>query len=144
MSGWREAKRQMRRDVHETMLVPAIYVARLGSTPLAVTVRPHTQFGTSEAEGMDGGYANMLDVTPRIRFDRREIDVPTQNAYVAIGPDEIYRVDAARPPDDTFIYANVTQISVAEARALPFADWVIAQVPAVNVTYDQIIAGVSE
>lgn len=143
MSGWRETKRQMRRDVHDHMLVPAIYVARLGGTPMSVTVRPHTQFATTEVSS-DEGFAGLLDVTPRIRFDRREIDVPTQNAYVALGPDEIYSVDASRPPDDTFIYANVVQLDVAACRALPFADWVANQVPAVNANYDRIVAGTSE
>lgn len=144
MAGWRDIKRQMRRDVHETMLVPAIYVASLTAAPLAVNVRPHIQFATSGVEGVGEGFADMLDVTPRIRFDRREIDVPSQNAYVAVGPDEIYRVDASRPPDDTFIYANVTQLSVADARALPFANWDAAKSPAVNPNYDRVITGVSE
>ncbi len=143
MSGWRDTKRQMRRDVHGTMLVPAIYVAP-GGEPKAVTVRPHVQFANSEIGGAGEGFADLLDVQPRIRFDRREIDVPSKNAYVAVGPDEIYRVELSRPPDVTFIYANVVQLGVAEARALPFADWVEGKVEAVNANYENIIAGVSE
>ena len=144
MAGWREHKRQMRRDVQETFLVPAIYLAsHSGATPKAVNVRLHVRFNSDEWEG-ESGLAAMLSETPKIRFDRREIDIPSSKAIIAVSQVEMYIVDAAEPPDDTFIYATVSQMPVVEARAKPFAQWDAAKTPAVNADYDKIIAGVSE
>ena len=144
MAGWRELKRQMRRDVQDTFLVPAIYLAsHSGATPKAVNVRLHVRFNSDEWEG-ESGLAAMLSETPKIRFDRREIDIPSGRAIVAVSQDEMYIVDAAEPPDDTFIYATVSQMPVADARAKPFAQWDADKTPAINTDYDKIITGVSE
>lgn len=144
MAGWRELKRQMRRDVQETFLVPAIYIAsHTGAQPRAVNVRLHVRFNSDEWEG-ESGLAAMLSQTPKIRFDRAEIDVPSTQAIVAVSQDEMYVIDAAEPPDDTYIYATVSQMPVTEARTKPFAAWDAAKTPAVNAKYADIIAGVSE
>lgn len=143
MFDWRSEKRGMRRVVHSTMLVPALYLLTPTSTPLLVHVRPHITFAKGEIEG-EAGLAVMLDQRPRVRFDRKEIDVPEHRAYLALTAEEIYRVGESDPPDDEFIFAQVTAMPLEQALALPFAAWKAAAVPAVNPNYDRIIAGVRD
>lgn len=123
MSGWRDTLRSMRRDVHETMRVPAIYQARSASTAAVVSVRLHTRFQSAGAAGAGEGYGQVADITPRIKFDRAEVPNPLHNALVAVSQTEAYRVSFTRPPDDEWIVAEVSQLSAAEAAAAWDSDW---------------------
>lgn len=113
----------MRRDVHDTMCVPAIYLARTAATPVAVSVRLHTRFESVGAAGAGEGYGEITDITPRIKFARSEVANPLHKALIAVSATEAYRVSHTRPPDDEWIVAEVTQLSAAEAASAWQAGW---------------------
>lgn len=123
MSGWRDTLRSMRRDVHETMRVPAIYLARSASAPIVVSVRLHVRFQDAGAAGAGEGYSQIADITPRVKFDRAQVSNPLHNATVIVSETEAYRVQHTRPPDDEWIVAEVSQLSAADAAAAWDAEW---------------------
>ena len=119
MVAWRDIKRNMRRTVHHTMTVPALYLAQRSSTPIPVNVRLHVKFGTADVAGIGEGFAQMLDQTPRIIFERSAVRTPRRDGIVSVAPGEAYKIGATRPPDDEYITAEVAQLSDAEAAGLP-------------------------
>lgn len=122
MAGWREEKRAMRRVVHDTMLVPALYLLRKGAVPVACDVRLHVtpKLATGGAAlSSQNGFASMLDQDPRIIFRRDQVAAPQRLALIVISDVEAYRVDATRPPDDEYITAVVGQLRADEMIGLP-------------------------
>lgn len=112
----------MRRDVHLTMLVPALYLVRRADAPIPITVRPHTEFGQADVSGVGEGFAAMLDQTPRIRFKLSELPggkPPVRGSIVSIAAGEAYTVGAARPPEDEFVFAEVARMAEGETAGLP-------------------------
>jgi len=141
MGSWRDIKRAMRRDVHRTMLVPALYLLTPTSAPLLVNIRPHVTFAKGEIEG-ENGLAAMLDQRPRVRFDRKEIDMPETGAVLLLTVEEGYRVGESDPADDEFVFAQVTAMTQEKTRTFDFAALKAAATPAVNPTYADILTGV--
>lgn len=123
MTGWRDHKRKMRRDVHQHMRVPSLYVVRTGAEPRRVDVRQHTKFQETGPAGAPQGSPELADITPRIIFSRAEVPSPQRDAVVVVSETEMYRVDHSRPPDDQWITAEVVQLTQAQATALWDPDW---------------------
>lgn len=122
--GWRDIKRQGRRDVHLTMRVPAVYLSGLSGEPaVRVNVRVHTRFATIQPTESGAGMAALLDTAPRLVFDRTEVAQPVRNALVAVSETEIYRLSNSRPPEPDFITMNVTELSEADAAEAWDDDW---------------------
>jgi hypothetical protein len=113
MTGLREIKRQVRRDVHEQLGVPVVYVAG-SADPVRISVRVHTRFQTAKQTAAGAGGAEMLDITPRLIFDRLEVSKPKVKALVFVSETEGYRVGPCRPADDEFVTAEVTALSAAD------------------------------
>jgi hypothetical protein len=98
------------------MSVPAVYVSKSG-TSTAVNVRLHKSLSRGEAgDGAGSGWAETLDIEPRIKFDRNEVADPSWGALVIFSESEAYRVDSAHPPEGGFVYSNVSQLKESEAQ----------------------------
>ena len=104
----------MRRDVHQTMLVPALYYATPTATALPVTVRLHTKFGAAIGTLPGNQGAQMVEYEPRILFLVEEVARPRVGAIVSVETGEAYRVDAADPADDITITAKVSRLPAGD------------------------------
>ena len=121
MESLRTLKRRARRDLHNAMLVPALYL--LGDEPWMtqklIHVRLHSKFdAVGDLQGTNFNYATRQEVTPKIRFDLTEID-PVNGAIISIEAGEAYRVDNVQPPDDQFVTAEAIRLSEKQATGLP-------------------------
>lgn len=123
MTGWRDQKRGMRRDVHQAMRVPAVYLTHAAAAPQRVDVRLHTQFNVAKITGAGPGFADVQDTTPRIVFSRAEVTKPLHKAFVVVSADEIYTIGSVRPPEDDFITAEVAPLSEGQRTELWDDDW---------------------
>jgi hypothetical protein len=106
MTNWRDTLRPMRRIVHGTMNIPALYLRAAGQTPQRVNVRLHRRFDTSAVDGVGEGYAGMLDMDPRLVFARNEVAMPERDSIVILSATEMYDVQSAEPPDDEYVKAH--------------------------------------
>lgn len=130
MTNLRDLKRQARKDLHQHMQIPALYLvpAPAGSSspyeaPLFVTVRLHLKFDAiGDMKGTNFHYAERHEPTPKIIFMRSEVNKPVRNAVIVIEAGEAYRVDNVLPPDDITVAAEVLRLSAAEASGLPVPD----------------------
>lgn len=117
---FREILRKGRRDLHDHLKVPALYIAFPGAEPLAVDVRDFTRITNSGDQGSrTKGYAEMAEVTPRILFFREQLADARYGAIFSIAPGEAYRVERTEPSNDLTRTADVTPLSAAEADGLP-------------------------
>ena len=120
MSRWRDIKRRMRRDVHDTMRVPALYLATQQATPVPCMVRLHTKFSAvGDLPGGGSQYAERMETTPRIVLDRSEIEKPVRNGILSVAQGEAYRIQNVHPADGEFVTVAVTPLSAADAAPLP-------------------------
>lgn len=125
MQAFRDIKRRARRDLHQRMRVPALYIATPGATPKAVHVRVHTKFEDSgDFSERDIGNALRHDKAPRLIFMIDELVAQgayplARNAIVSVEPGEAYRIGATEPPDDITITADVSPVPAAQTTGLP-------------------------
>lgn len=123
MSHWREHKRQMRRDVHREMSVPALLLLARGGTPHPVFIRgPHTKrpLTVGDLAGGGEGWAERVETQPRLLFWISQLPFALRKGcIVSVEPGEAYRIEVADKPDGLTIYANVVELSAAEAAGLP-------------------------
>lgn len=111
-------KRQMRRDLHREMLVPALYIETPTATPIPCTVRLHTK--TSVFGDLAGSHdAHQIEITPKAIFWLTEIAKPKRNAVISVEPGEAYRLDTPQPEDDEFVSVNIVKLDAAECAGLP-------------------------
>ncbi len=114
-------KRRARRDLHNALQVPALYLLGDGPwpSPTLIHIRLHTKFvDLGDLQGTHFHYATRQEVTPTIVFQRSEIE-PQSGAIISIEPGEAYRVDNVKPPDDEFVVAEVIRLSERQAAGLP-------------------------
>lgn len=111
----------MRRDLHNALQVPALYIATVLSEPLPVTVRIHGRFQRL-GEIRNSDYFNAAereDVSPRIIFMREQVAMPARNAVISVEAGEAYSIDRTEPADDISITAFVVRLDADEAAGLP-------------------------
>lgn len=117
---FREILRKGRRDLHDHMKVPALYIAYPGATPLAVDVRDFTRVSSTGDQGSRAkGYAEMADIQPRILFFRDQLEDARYGAIFSIAAGEAYRVERTDPSNDLTRIADVSPVPAAEAATLP-------------------------
>jgi hypothetical protein len=120
MSRFRDIKRAARRDLHDELQVPALYLApdQLGGPGLPVSVRVHDK---SILQGdIDGGaYAERRSSSLRIIMLVEQVASPARGAVISIEAGEAYAIDHSDDADDITITAYVTRLSAAEAAGLP-------------------------
>lgn len=120
MIPFRDIKRKARRDLHNHMGVPALYIESKGAEPRPITVRLHTRFDAlGDQKGTNFHSAEREEVIPRIIIMRDEVPSPKRNAIVSIEPGEAYYLDAVQPPDDITITIHVVPLTAKEAEDLP-------------------------
>ena len=123
----RSIRRKARRDLHNALRVPAVYVPKTG-TPVLVHVRDHTKFRVNAIEGaVRSGNGQMVDrqeMAPSIIFMRDELTdlglTLIKGGIVSVEVGEAYRLDNAEAPDDITVKWFVTAITdKAKLAALP-------------------------
>lgn len=117
---FREVLRKGRRDLHDHMLVPALYIAFDGATPIPVDVRVQRQFvQTADMGSKVKGYAQMVEINPRVTFLVEQLADARHGAIFSIAEGEAYRVERTDPPNDITRSADVVPLSQSEATGLP-------------------------
>jgi hypothetical protein len=106
---WREQKREMRRVVHETMKIEALYYVSIGGEPVTVFPRLSTSFGAL-GDPRNEGWAERQSVKPTMIFMRDEL-IPVRNAIVWFQTDEAYSIDNVLPFDDITVTVEVARLS---------------------------------
>ena len=126
----RSIRRKARRDLHNALRVPAVYVPKVG-TPVMLHVRDHTKFRVNAIEGaVRSGNGQMVDrqeMAPSIIFMRDELTTLgitlLRGGIVSIERNEAYRLDNAEAPDDITVKWFVTAINnVSELTNLPLPE----------------------
>lgn len=127
MSGWRDIRRAMRRDVHATMGVPALYLHAPGADPLPINVRgPHNKrpVSTGSKPG-DPGWAEREDTQPALILMREDVPADLifrRNGIFSVELGEAYRVGTVHPWDDNELKIEVTPLTADEAEGLPLPE----------------------
>jgi hypothetical protein len=127
MAGFRELRRQARRDLHEELEVPSFYLRTLTSDPSTATlahVRLWAAFGgkIGDVRGSRIYPAEYQNEVDKIRFDMCEITRLENGGIVSITAGEAYRIDNILAPDDEFQTAEVTRLAACDAAGLPVPD----------------------
>lgn len=126
----RTIRRKARRDLHNALQVPAVYVPLVGASIL-LHVRDHTKFRVNAIEGaVRSGNGQMVDrqeMAPSIIFMRDELAskgiVLIKGGRISIDCGEAYRLENAEAPDDITVKWFVTAITnESELRALPLPE----------------------
>lgn len=120
MASHREHKRNGRRQLHQRLAVPAVYVAP-DSTQTECSVRLHTIFPAIGGD-IENGYqygAERFDQTPRLVFLISEVPSPARGGIVSVEAGEAYRIDSIREPDDITVTANVIRLTGEDTAGLP-------------------------
>lgn len=127
MPSIRDIRRKARRDLHQHMRVPALYVLP-DVGPVLIHVRDHTKFHTNAIEGAvrsgSGQMVSRQEMEPSIIFMRDELAAAgvtlIKNGIISIEPGEAYRLNNAEAPDDITVKWFVTAITRKdELDALP-------------------------
>ncbi len=112
MNRFREMKRQARRQLHEHMSEPALYLADTSAEPVGCTVRLHLKFDEI-GELLRGGFADRQELTPRILFLGEQVQ-PVRNSIVITQDMGAWRIDNDLPPDDITITAEVVRLTKSQ------------------------------
>lgn len=111
--GFRDLKRQARRDLHKRLQDEVLYVLNDTTPAIWATVRIHDAFNDEGAlTGRDVGYAERMEITPRARF----VDFkPTSNAIIVTLDMGAWVIGRTYPPHDISIDCEITRLSESQA-----------------------------
>lgn len=119
MGRWREHKAKALAKVHEHFEVPAVYLTHPAGTPLRLMVRVHTRLNRIENEFTFPNTPGFLDLEPTIIFRASDVEGRVyQDAFVFVGPSEVYRTGPSRPVRDGYIPVEVADASEADIAAV--------------------------
>lgn len=115
MSTFREQKRAARRQVHEVMAEPVLYLESAATKdPVVVTCRLHINFTElGDLLGVRAGFAERQETTPRVIFMNDQV-VPVSNAIIITKDMGAFRINNDLPPDDITTTAEVTEVMERE------------------------------
>jgi hypothetical protein len=117
---FREVLRKGRRDIHEQLEVPALYIAFDGADPVPVDIRVHRQFAqTGDMGSKVKGYAQMVEVSPRVIFLVEQLADARNGGIFSVVAGEAYRVERTDPTNDITRTADVSIMPLAETIGLP-------------------------
>jgi hypothetical protein len=127
MAGFRDIKRRARRDLHEAMKVPVLYLESRDATPIPTYARIHTKFEeVGEVSERDVGNAARHERIPSLIFMIEELQAAgigwrkmPRTAIISVEPNEAYQIDNTMPPDDITITAHVTVLPLHKTVDLP-------------------------
>lgn len=145
MSLFRDHIRRARRQLHEHLHEPALYLpswpyAGAGELPaLPITVRVHENgIRLGDLKGTNFNYAEIEDDSPRIIFMLDEID-PARGAIISVEPGRAYRLDAREAPNDISVAFSAHRLNEREREGLPVPGDAFASLDADLPTYGQTI-----
>ena len=119
----RSEKERMRRAVHATHGVAALYRADPAASWVAVTVRVHDRLARfGDSPGLDA--AQSVDISPRLVFLVEELDggTPRRGSIVSVAAGEAWLVGDADPADDITVTASASRVPPAQAESFPVPD----------------------
>lgn len=119
----RDIKRKARRDLHEAMRIPVVYLRTRTSKPIIIHVRLHNNF--EQVGSLAGGRvfpAQMENLNPQVIFDLNEIPEPEDGATLSFDRGEAYVVDHTLQPDGSYMHAYVTRLLADRTVGLPILD----------------------
>lgn len=105
----RELKRRARRQLHDRMSEPALYLADSSAAPVGVTVRLHLSFN-EVGELLRGGFSERQEIIPRIIFLGSQVQ-PRHRGIVVTQDLGAYLIENDLPPDDITVTAEVSKLS---------------------------------
>jgi hypothetical protein len=118
--GFRDIKREARRDLHRELEVPALYIATSGDTPVPVTIRIHSKWDAlGDQKGTSFNSAERAERLPSIIFMRDQVPAPRRNAIVSVERGEAYQLGYTQPPDDLTITAAMIEYKGDDLMVLP-------------------------
>lgn len=116
MTTFREQKRQARRQLHEALSEPALYLPERTGDPIEVTVRLHLNFSLlGDLLATRVGFGDAHEMTPRIVFWNSEV-APTRDAHVITKDMGAFFIDNVQDPDDVTTTAFVSKVFPETAR----------------------------
>jgi hypothetical protein len=124
MTSITDIRRRARRDLHNALRVPALFIDGM-STPVLVHVRLHVKEDIfSRWVGRVGvELAGTEEIQPKILFMRDEITDAAleikRNVVISVYPGEAYRLDRALPFDDITVSWMAVRLTAREATGLP-------------------------
>lgn len=108
---FRDQKRKARRQLHQRLAEPVLYLTDPDATPVEITVRLHLRFDAlGELLTVSAGFADRQELTPRIIFMNDQIN-PKRNAIVVTKDMGAFNVQTDIAPDDITTAAEVSQVS---------------------------------
>lgn len=123
MGVFREAMREAREILHETMSVPAKYFPMeynpSTSIVIDITVRVHDKFmALGDLKGTNFNYAEIESIAPRAIFWRSEV-TPARNFIISLEPGLAYRIDNISEHDDKTVTCAVVRMKVDKTTSFP-------------------------
>lgn len=127
MSSFRDHKRRARRQLHQRMNVPALFLMAPDTLPedaIPVTIRLHTKWDAlGDQKGTSLNSAEMESLVPKaiLMLDQLPFgvrDLP-RTAILSVEIGEAYRIDHAEEPDDISVTVHIVRLSAEKAQDLP-------------------------
>lgn len=122
----RDIKRRARRDLHDEMQVPAMFLVDLLSPGVLIHVRVHVKFDqVGKITARNSEWMLVEDKAPEIVFMRDELAEKgltlVRNVVISVEVGEAYTIDRLKAPDDISITAvvNVMRPEDTEGLAVP-------------------------
>lgn len=114
MARWRDIKANALGRVHETFVVPAVYLTHTAGTPVRVGIRVHTKQSRVENEFTWPNTPGYLELAPHVIFAEAQVSKPAHKSFVFVSPNEVYRLGASKPAKDGYVPVEVVPASKAE------------------------------
>ncbi|ASW27640.1 hypothetical protein JT317_gp21 [Klebsiella phage YMC16/01/N133_KPN_BP] len=131
---FRDQKRKARRQLHQRLAEPVLYLTDPDATPVDITVRLHLRFDAlGELLTVSAGFADRQELTPRIIFMNDQIS-PKRNAIVVTKDMGAFNIETDVAPDDITTTAMVTPVSKSMVQSWgwdPDALWLGLTPPAI-------------
>lgn len=134
MSGWRDIKKAARAVVHETFMVPAVYLTHMTGVPRRVNVRVHSKIATNENEFTWPGTSGYVEMNPRVTFNATEVPEVLGKSLVILSATEMYRVVLAEPNREGFVASQCEALRPDECNAV-----LVALGPVTGETWQEIL-----
>lgn len=118
MAGWRDIKQLARATVHETFVVPAVYLTHATANPVRVGVRDHTKVQPRTADSVWAETSPLMELTPKVIFRKSEVPAPFAKAFVIFSATDIYRLGVSEPAREGYIQTDAVALSADECSRL--------------------------
>lgn len=116
MMTFRKQKRAARRDIHNALAEPVLYLKTRTDAPVEATVRLHLEFELiGDLANVRAGFGERREVTPSIIFLNDQGVAPARDGYVVTEDMGAYFVESVDEADDITTKAFVSKVEQASA-----------------------------